>query len=178
MKKTVYVTSYIVFLFLFTVSFASAQVMDDLWFKLNIDLKGFDFGGDMIHAARYKMPAYVHLTWYGYEQYTFHTYTFTGSTWNVHETRNYVDGENYYNFVPYFSKATIFVYDGNGNSFTLDFVTRINLRENVSGSVMSASFTDAGCLCTSSSVLPDEEFAGSCKISARTIDPSKLPFTP
>ncbi len=178
MKKTVYVTSCIVFLFLIIVSFASAQVMDGLWFKLNISLKGFNFGGDMIHAASYKMPAYVHLTWYGYEQYTFQTYTFTGNTWNVHETRNYVDGEGYYNFVPYFSNATLFVYDGNGNSFTLDFVTRVNLRKNASGSVIGASFKDSGCLCTSSSVLPDEEFAGSCKISARAIEASKLPFTP
>ena len=172
MKKTACVVVCIG-LFLFAASFASAQVMDDLWFKVNIKLKGYTADiTDTLYAATYAMPAYVHLIWYGSDQYTVHTYSYTGSTWYLHDTRWYVQWESY------FFDALFRVYDGTGNTFTINFVTLAKLKKDAMGTVKSASFKDTGCLCTSSAILPDDEFAGGCKITAKTIDPQTLPFTP
>lgn len=171
MKKAICIIACIG-LFMFSASPVSAQVMDNLWFKLKIKLQGFTCGGGTPYAATYTMPAYVHLTWYGSDQYTVHTYTYTGSTWNLHDTRWYVDNENL------FFNSSFFVYDGTANSFTIDFVAFVKLKRDSSGTVKSASFKDTGCLCTSSSIQPDKEFAGGCKITAKTIEPGTLPFTP
>jgi hypothetical protein len=162
-------------LFLFAASFVSAQVMDDLWFKLNIKLKGYTDGqmGTTPYAATYAMTAYLHLTWYGDYQYTFHTYSYTGSMWHLDEGRWYVEDSE-----SYFPHVSFHVYDGAGNSFTMDFVTYIKLKKDNLENLKGASFKDTGCLCTSSSILPNEEFAGGCKITAKTIDPETLPFAP
>lgn len=172
MKRTVYVVIYIGLLSLFLASSVSAQVMDDLWFKVNIKLKGYTDAPDRVYAATYAIPAYVHLTWYGSDQYTVHTYSYTGSTWYLHDTRWWVEWESYFYY------AEFRVYDGTGNSFTINFVTLAKLKKDAMGTVKSASFKDTGCLCTSSAIPPDGEFAGGCKITAKTIDPETLPFTP
>ena len=172
MKRSAYMVICISLLSLFVTSFVSAQVMDDLWFKVNIKLKGYTNGADTFYAATYAMPAYVHLIWYGDYQYTVHTYSYTGSAWYLHDTRWYVIGESYF-FNPSFR-----VYDGTTNTFTIDFVTVVKLKRDAMGTIKSASFKDTGCLCTSSAIPPDEEFAGGCKITAKRIDPGTLPFTP
>ena len=157
---------------MFSASPVSAQVMDNLWFKLKIKLKGYTNGADTLYAATYAMPAYVHMVWYGDYQYTVHTYSYTGSAWYLHDTRWYVIGESY------FFNSSFRVYDGTNNTFTIDFVTVVKLKRDAMGTIKSASFKDTGCLCTSSAIPPDEEFAGGCKITAKTIDPEALPFTP
>jgi len=174
MKRIACMFACISVLFAFTVPSASGQIMDGLWFKLNIKLKGYIDGvGTPPYAATYAMPAYLHLMWYGDGRYTFHTYSYTGSTWYLHETRWYVeDSESYF---PYISFR---VYDGEGNTFTIDFVTFMKLKKDAMGVVKGASFKDTGCLCTSSTVGQTEEFAGGCKIIAKTIDLESLPFSP
>jgi len=175
MKRIAFMIMFMGVILAFTVPSAYGQVMDDLWFKLNIKLKGYTDGqmGTTPYAAKYAMTAYLHLTWYGDYQYTFQTYSYTGSTWHLDERRSYVeDSESYF---PYVSFR---VYDGAGNSFTMDFVTYMKLKKDNLGNLKGASFKDTGCLCTSSSILPNEEFAGGCKITAKTIDPGTLPFTP
>ena len=64
MKKTACLTLCIC-LFVFTASFASAQLLDDLWFQVKFKANGFvtDDGTNTYYHSSHSSLAYLHLAW-------------------------------------------------------------------------------------------------------------------
>jgi hypothetical protein len=161
---------------LITVTCASAAEINDKWLQITYKAKGYEVNystGDYFPTT-YNLTAYVHLYWNDtYYQAFMYSYHNTGWAYEfAHwESTGTVD-EDYIPFSP------IIIADY-GTLLTSTFTAKMKFKKDSSGAVTGASFADSGCYVTAST-LPtvNHQFNGSCKIKAKTIDPSKLPFTP
>jgi len=174
MKKTACLTLCIC-LFVFTASFASAQLLDDLWFQVKFKANGFvtDDGTNTYYHSSHSSLAYLHLAWIDSVFYTATVYSYYNNAWHQEENKGVwnLKGPN-----EDFLYEQMYISDSYSNVFQFLFLTTLKTGRKASG--LNVSFKDKGCFVLDGSMQPAGSFYGNCKLSGKTIESDKLPFTP
>ena len=160
---------------LMAATIAPAAEINNMWLKINYTAKGFEINyltGEYF-PANYNLTAYVLLYWnFGY--YQAYMYSYHNSGWNYEFAHWEAYGTADEDYIP---SAPLILADYE-TLLTSAFTARIKFKKNGSGQVIGASFSDSGCYVTASSLpTTGHHFNGKCTIKAKTIDPSKLPFS-
>ena len=163
------------------VPFASAQhlIPDEVWFKLKVNVKGYQYFADsspfepFSHSATHYLrltptvTAYVH----NWQMWSFLSNT---SSWGIstNSTNDMIGDAN--GLVHQWS--TTWYWDQANLVASINGTMKIKLD---GASTTSAKFTSTGCTVsgyTGAGAYP--YFSAGCKVTGTKIDPSKLPFTP
>ena len=174
MKKTACLTLCIC-LVVFTASFASAQLLDDLWFQVKFKANGFVLESvtETCYPSNHSALGYLHLTWIDTTFYTATVYSFYNDGWHQEQNQIQWGLQGVSEDLVY---RQMYISDSYSNVFVLLFLTTLNIKRNASG--LKVSFKDKGCFVLDGDMQPAGSFYGSCKLSGKTIDRGKLPFTP
>ena len=175
MKKIAYLSVCIAFLIFFTAPVVSAQILDGQWFELKIKIKGLLVEGDGITSASYSGKAYLNVQWDSVAPgYDYVVRSWDGDSW---QSLTGQDVSVYgYNGVIMFEWPSS-VYFNTNDSFHLNKVTNFKIKQETDGQLKSATIASQACS-VYGSWLYGRRFYGGCTIKGKTIDPSKLPFTP
>lgn len=188
MKRTrLFVTVFLALglLWIFTISAAMAQpppMFDDVWFKLNVKVKGYrvDPVSGTYERYNFRITAYVYFTYdsggpIGINPITYNYVIVTEQAPGIWNT-SYVDTEDTIltneNFFPDF----YFYLAGEGGSWIHFYHTPfIKIRTDSFGAFLKASYKAYGEVFGGNDGAGNEIY-GSCVINGKSIDPSMLPF--
>jgi len=132
---------------------------------------------DEIFKVNRGSTAYIHTSWYtATSAYDYEIWTQqTPGEWyrtysDLYNSIGGINEEVWYNWA-----WLLFV--GNNESATTIKTVLMKIKKETNGSFKSASFKSLGCTVIGGQ-LNDIPFYGSCKISGKSVEPTKLPFTP
>jgi hypothetical protein len=178
MKRTACMMVCIVLIGFFAVRIAFGQALDGQWFQLKVSHKGYGFDSNGIYKIRGSITNYMLLTWDGINlRYDFRLFRADGTEIS----------QGIYGYYPYwrpmgdneeiaadvgmeFAPDSINYIDTHHTSF-------IKIKRDSKGIFKSATFNSLGCQDINGGI-DDKNVYGGCVIKGKTIDPSKLPFTP
>jgi len=172
-KKIARMTICIAFLVLFTAPVAFGQALHDQWFRLKIGISGIMVdGNDVVTPLTCGCENYMHLVW-DTDHYIYRLFDHAGAEilapWNTTFTTIGVD-ENLAVKV-----ETRFARDSNHiDTYNTSY---IQIKKDSHGVFKKATFTGMGCE-VHDGLINGQQFYGGCTIKGKTIDSSKLPFTP
>ena len=178
MKKIACLSVCIAFLIFFTAPVVSAQILDGQWFELKFKTKGlFIDNSDTVTSASYSIVAYLNLEWDNVAQaYDCVVRSKRGDSWGGSGSEDLrVSGTNEEIMAYWF--ASIWHSAGILDMFSLTLSTNFKIKKDSTGQFKSATISSLGCVAVGN-FSGDGDFYGNCTIKGKSIDPSKLPFTP
>jgi hypothetical protein len=175
MKRFSYLLVCAVLLVFLAAPVAFGQALNGQWFQLKVSQKGYAFGPGGIYKFSGSITNYMLLTWDdGNLVYNYSLFQPDGT--------QIPQGVNPF-FAPIGDNEEIAA--DVGMEFARDDInyivswhtTRITIKRDSQGAFKSATFNSLGCEIIDGEVDGNTAFGG-CVIKGKTIDPSKLPFTP
>jgi hypothetical protein len=168
--------------FLF-IPMASAQRLDDVWFKLRFVGKGrtLDDSG-RVQKLTVSAPLYIHFASTGTHTYSAQIWTQTDSGWSNTATADVETIGANENFISDWGGS---LQGGQGSSVHAYCTFYMNVKTDNTGAVKSGEFDGGGeiddgmlALVNNGQVTAYSHYYGTCTIKGTVVKSSKLPFTP
>jgi hypothetical protein len=158
---------------------ARAQLLDDQWFKVKVSSSGFIIDandGDAIKKASFSNTAFLHFTFVT-DHYLMEVWTETapgafGMT-DAEDLDPTVGADE-----AIVSDTFIEVEKSNGDVIQAFFNLRFTIKKDKNGAFASAQVKAVGGEAVPDSTVGGNDYVGTFTMSGKTLDPSKLPFTP
>ena len=178
MKKTACMMVCVVLIVLFAVPFTFGQALDGQWLQMKVSHKGYGVNPGGIYKISGSITNYMYLTWDGVNsRYDFRLFRADGSEIS----------QGIYGYNPYWSPIgdNEEIAADVGMEFAPDSINYIDthhtsfikIKRDSRGTFKSATYNSLGCQDINGGI-GDRNVYGGCVIKGKTIDPSKLPFTP
>jgi hypothetical protein len=163
--------------FAITAPIASAQKLDGQWFQLKLTAKGRTLNSDTgeIKKDNFSQPLYLRFIATGDPRdYNIQVWTLRDDGWTNAVTLESITlvGTNE-NFISDFS---VTVNGASGNVVHLYHTVFLNNKLDDAGNVTSSTYEGAGEI--NSGTISGLKYFGGCSVKGKTIDASKLPFSP
>jgi outer membrane lipoprotein-sorting protein len=178
MKKIACMAVCIALLIFFMAPVASAQILDDVWFEVKVKLSGYQVTSENeIFKVNRGSTAYIYTNSYtdtaAYD-YEIWTEQNPGDWQRTYSSRHdWIVGNN--EELWHYWSWLLFV--GNNESATTVMNVLMKITTETDGSFKNAKFSSLGCTVIGGQ-LNNLPFYGNCKVSGKSIKPTKLPFTP
>jgi hypothetical protein len=158
----------------FTIPMASAQPLNNLWFKLNVKLQGYTVDG-ATEKFRLRGVAYMHLHWDDVAgAYDLRVYTeLLPDFWVISYSYDNWDGND--NFEYFFPDLYLELVGEDGFLVRFYHTAAITVRRDRGGVFRSATYQGWGEVVGGDDGFGNTIFGG-ITIKGKTIDPSKRPF--
>jgi len=159
---------------------ASAQALDDFWFKVTASSTGYtiDSNTGFIKKASIKTTAYMHLVWDNVNsEYDFEIYTNVGTAASPNWQSTYDDSFSTEGANEAIATDAYFEFNLASNYFGGYATCLITLKKNGAGAVTGATINSLGGE-TVDAQIGGNDFRGGLTIRSSKVAEAKLPFVP